>query len=115
MSHPMHHAKSTAKKHGGKWEDYIEVHDFLDSSKSTFASWQHRAMLHNSFGTYLAEKVFGSAITNSDGKDVPVRIIAEQHIMEDLGWIPTVKDWFENLEHKDWMTKGVHRKVSKEL
>lgn len=111
MSHPMNHAKSTAKKHGGKWEDYYEIHAFMDSSKSTLASWQHRALLHSSFGIFMVEKAFGPAVTNSDGKDVPTRVIAEQHVVEDLGWIPTVEDWLKNLQHQPWMTQGVQKKV----
>ena len=112
MAHPWHHAVSSQKKHGGVPEDYLEIHDFFDSSKSTLASWQHRAMLHNSFGIYLAERIFGATITTSHGKQVPVRVIAEQHIREDLGWIPTVHDWFQHLDHQDWMTKGVKREVA---
>lgn len=112
MSHPYYHALSSVKKHGGKPEDYQKIHDWFDSSKAAFADWRHRALLHNAFGIFLAEQLFGTTITNSDGKEVPTRIIAEQHVREDLGWIPTVKDWLQNITTKEdgstaWMTKGV--------
>jgi hypothetical protein len=109
MAHPFHHAKSSAKRFGGKPEDYQALHDFMDSSKSTYASWQHRAILHNAFGIYIAERIFGATITNSDGKQVPTRVVAEQHVKEDLGWIPTVQDWMKHLGHEEWMTRGVQR------
>jgi hypothetical protein len=46
-------------------------------------------------------------IVNSDGREVPVRYIGEQHVKEDCGgYIPTVKDWFENITIKSWMNRG---------
>ena len=118
MAHPYHHAISSAKKHGGKPEDYQAIHDFMDSTKSAYANWRHRAILHNSFGIYLAEKVFGATITVSTGKKVPVRVIAEQHVIEDLGRIPTVEDWMRSIgggveSVQPWMTKGVDKSISK--
>jgi hypothetical protein len=41
---------------------------------------------------FLCEPVFGVTITNSDGKQVPVRYIGELHIKEDLGR-PIAQDW----------------------
>ncbi len=114
MAHPYHHAISSAKKFGGKPEDYQALHDFMDSSKQTYADWRHRAILHSSFGIFIAEKVFGTTITNSTGKAVPVRLIAEQHVREDLGWIPTPKDWLSGLKCTDatkWMTRGVDKTI----
>ena len=88
----------------------------MDSSKATFANWRHRALLHNSFGIYLAEQVFGSTITNSKGRKIPVRTIAEQHVTEDLGFIPTVSDWLRAIGSgpesiQKWMTRGVNKDV----
>lgn len=89
----MYHAKSSAHKWGGKPEDYQEIHTFIDSAKIAMPDIRHRAILHNSFGIFLTEKIFGVSIKNSNGKDIPVREIAEKHVIEDLGFIPTVKDW----------------------
>lgn len=36
-------------------------------------------------------------------REVPVRLIAELHIMQDLGWIPSPKDYIDNMELKTWM------------
>ena len=30
MAHPQLHSKSSAKKFGGKWEDYIHLHEYTD-------------------------------------------------------------------------------------
>ncbi|MCL1696360.1 hypothetical protein [Lysinibacillus sp. BPa_S21] len=94
MSHPNIHAKSSARKFGGKMEDYLAIHDWFDDSKSHMADMRHRALKHHSAGIYEAERVFGNSIINSDGKEVFVRYIGEQHVLE---------DWFENMEMQKWM------------
>lgn len=103
MSHPNVHAKSSARKFGGKMEDYLAIHDWFDDSKSHMADMRHRALKHHSVGIYEAERVFGNSIVNSDGKEVFVRYIGEQHVLEDLGFIPSLEDWFENMEMQKWM------------
>ena len=50
---PYIHAVSSAKKFGGVWNDYIEIHNFMDSSKGHIADNRHRALLHNSFTIQL--------------------------------------------------------------
>lgn len=103
MAHPYHHAVRSAKLFGGKPEDYQAVHDWFDASKAHLADFRHRALRHHSEGIFLCEAIFGNTIQNSDGKRVPVRTIGEQHVVDDLGWIPTVKDWLENIQPQPWM------------
>jgi hypothetical protein len=57
----------------------------------------------NSEGIFLAERIFGVTITNSAGEKVPVRYIGEQHVKEDLGWIPTAQDWLSEIQPQRWM------------
>jgi hypothetical protein len=63
------------------------------NGKHFVADFRHRALRHHAEGIFLAEKLFGVAIINSDGKKVPVRYLGEQHVKEDLGRIPTAQDW----------------------
>ena len=44
---------------------------------------------------------------NSDGKEIPVKVIAEQHIEEDCGYIPTPQDWLRVLFQtpEPWMLR----------
>jgi hypothetical protein len=58
---------------------------------------------HHSEGIFLCECIFGVAITNSEGKQVPVRYIGEQHVKEDLGRIPTAQDWLSQIRPQRWM------------
>ena len=110
---PYIHAKNTVKKFGGKPEDYLPIHDFLDSSKECFPDMRHRALLHSSFGCYVAEKVFGTFIINSDKKEVQVRDIAENHIIEDMGTIPTVGDYLRGMPFYPWL--GGKKKTKKSV
>ena len=108
---PLIHAKNSAKKHGGKWEDYIEIHNFMDSSKAACASMHHRAIFHSAFGIFIVEKTFGVTLKNSDGKLVSVRDLAEDHVIEDLGFIPSLDHWLNNMTSQDWMFGGRRKEV----
>jgi hypothetical protein len=116
MAHPMHHAISSAKQFGGVLEDYMPIHNWFDETKSGFADQRHRAMRHHSEGIFWCEEKFGAYIVNSDKKRVPVRFIAEQHVKEDCGFIPTMKDWLSEMSTAPWMLKpGEGRKVLQEI
>lgn len=110
---PWIHAKSAASKWGGNPDDYLPIEDFIDCSKATHPDMRHRAILHNSLGPYIAEQVFGHNIINSDGKEVSVRDICEQHIIEDLDRIPSVSQWLDGLPKYWWM--GGRRKSNKKV
>jgi len=103
VAHPYQHALSSVNKWGGQTTDYQPIHDWFDESKSHTADFRHRALRHHSEGIFMAEKIFGTTITNSDGRVVPVRFIGEQHVKEDLGKIPTAADWLHNIRPQPWM------------
>jgi len=105
--HTYQHAVTSAKKYGGKPEDYLAIHDWFDATKEMFCDFRHRALRHHSHGIFEAERLFGHVITNSDGTKVPVRYIAEQHIKEDCGGIvPSVGDWLSRINPIPWMSRG---------
>lgn len=105
MSHPIEHAKSSARKHGGDWQSYLPLHEFFDASKAHLANFRHRALRHHSEGIFAAEEHFGPFITNSNGDQIPTRVLGEQHVREDLGRIPTLADWFRAIPAERWMTQ----------
>ncbi len=108
MSKPWIHSLSSAKRYGGKPEDYIEIHNLLDSSKQTIGDNRHRALTHNTWFLFILEKIFGVTITNSDDKQVSVRDIGEQHILEDYNgkFIPTPQDFLSLIPFQAWMNNG---------
>ncbi len=102
---PLIHAKISAKKFGGAPSDYIEIHNWFDSTKAHVPNGDHRKVLHNSFGVFLCEQIFGERvvdasgrikqmpyITITGGKQVSVRDVAEQHVVDDMGHIPTLDE-----------------------
>lgn len=132
---PYIHARSTVKRYGGKVEDFLPIHDFMDSTKSAHASVKHRAIFHSAFGAFVVEKVFGH-LTKFWKKELPpevqlevlnlksqienlqkqidqleepyvghvsTRDIAEQHIIEDLGLLPSLDDYLSAMEIQEWM------------
>lgn len=113
MAKPMQHARNNVRKWGGVPEDYVVIHEFLDGPKSVHASMKFRAILHHAYGIFLAEKFFGRELINSDGKRVSVRDVAEAHVIEDLGFIPSMDEYLQVMELKPWMagTKKVTMRV----
>jgi hypothetical protein len=109
MAHPYHHAVRSARLFGGKPEDYLVLHDWFDESKAHLADFRHRALRHHSEGIFMCASIFGATIRNSDGKDVPVRTVGEQHVTDDLGWIPSVKDWLQHIQPQPWMGRTPFR------
>lgn len=103
MANSYHHAISSARKWGGVAEDYQAVHDFLDESKMILGDLRHRALRHHAEGIWLAQRVFGVTITNTAGRVVPVRLIGEQHMLEDFGFIPSFTDWARAIQPAPWM------------
>ena len=103
MAHPFKHAQSSAKRFGGTPEDYLAIHNWFDESKAFLADFRHRALRHHAEGIFLCEEIFGVTLTNSEGKQIPVRYIGEQHVKEDLGRIPTAQDWLTQIKPERWM------------
>jgi hypothetical protein len=108
------HAKSAASKWGGTWQDYIEIEEFIDSSKKILGDVRHRSVYHHTEGVWLCQQIFGRTIwvekkTVEGLIEVPVRLIAERHIIEDLGWLPSPADYIKNMPIEGWMS-GSRRK-----
>lgn len=109
MSHPIQHSKSSAKKFGGQWEDYIKYHEWFDETKAWVGHSIHRMFRHHSEGIFECEKIFGTHFFNSDNNIVYTRYVGEQHVKEDCnGYIPSAKEWVDALNNKEtptWMLK----------
>jgi hypothetical protein len=103
MADAYHHALSSVKKWGGRYEDYYPVHKWFDASKEIICDFRHRALRHHAEGIEMAVTVFGPFITNSDGREIPVRWIGEQHVREDFGKIPSFADWVRAIKPEPWM------------
>jgi hypothetical protein len=113
MSNSFHHAQSSARKWGGEAATYLPIHELIDGSKRAFGDVRHRALLHNTWGVWICQEVFGTTISIGH-KQVPVREIAERHIEEDLGFIPSPGDWLQHMNLVTWMGGKQHKFVGRE-
>jgi hypothetical protein len=59
-------------------------------------------------------EIFGDFIDRGDGRMVGVAQVAEQHLLEDCGFLPTVDDWMRHLAPEPWMVNAA-RRLSKEF
>ena len=109
----FHHCKSSVRYFGGIEDDYWHIHDWFDQTKDHYGDIRHRALRHHTLGIKMCEEQIGKTIKNSDGKIIPVRSIAEQHIREDLGFIPTVQDWLKEIKPKSWMASTKRNTLKK--
>jgi len=123
-----YHAVSASHKWGGTPEDYLPIEEFIDSSKKTFGDFRHRAMYHHTLGVYLCEDLFGKTISleKAVGRSkeygditktvqIPVRLIAERHIVEDLGFLPSPEHYLKNIpfdsDETRWMSGAIRKEV----
>tara|TARA_R100000808_G_scaffold23757_1_gene53176 strand:- start:1159 stop:1515 length:357 start_codon:yes stop_codon:yes gene_type:complete len=112
---PWKHSESSAKKWGGNPTDYIALHDWFDETKAFTGDWTHRALRHHSAGIQWAVERFGHVIRNSNGKLIPTKMLAEQHVEEDCGFVPTPKDWLQAIGEnaESWMLKVKTKSIKK--
>jgi hypothetical protein len=110
MANPYIHSVSSAKKWGGLFTDYLDIHKKMDCSKAYLSSNLHRTLTHHPFWIHeVMIPLFGDIIKNSDDRIVSVKDICEQHIKEDFAnkYIPTVQDYFEDVKIKQWLNNGL--------
>ena len=101
------------KKWGGVVDDYMPIHSWFDASKEITADFRHRALRHHAEGIFMAETIFGPTIRLSTGRIIPTRWVGEQHVVEDLGLIPSFADWVKAIRPEPWM--GRTRWIEKDL
>ncbi|USA52896.1 hypothetical protein NDN13_15795 [Acinetobacter sp. C32I] len=97
----MQHARISAKRWGGKPEDYYELHAFIDSTKSLCSDARHR-ILHTLWGiNSVVVPVFGHSIQNSAGKSIDIKDLCERdHLLVDYQqrFIPTLNDFVNAID-----------------
>lgn len=110
MANALIHSRSSVKRWGGKVEDYLPIHELIDSPKATMNNNSARVLTHNTWFAYtIIPKIFGYNIVNSDGKSVDTVDIAMLHIAEDfkMKFVPTPQDYLKHIEVQPWFNNGV--------
>jgi hypothetical protein len=109
---PLQHARITAHRYGGEWQDWIAIHDWIDRSKMIFPSMQHRMFLHSDFGEWLTIKIHGDSIKASDGTVVSIGDLFRDHQVEDLGRVVPLSEWLREIDVEYW---GRRRRPPRQL
>jgi len=107
---PYRHSQSSVNRWGGSIEDYLPIHELIDSPKASMNNNSSRALTHNTWFAYtIIPKIFGYNITNSDGRSVDTVDIAMLHIAEDfrMKFVPTPQDYLKHMEVQPWFCNGV--------
>lgn len=90
------HAQISARRRGGIPEDYIDIHQFIDSTKNLCSDNRHR-IFHTMWAiNEIVLPIFGHQIINSDGREVDVKDLCEKdHLLVDFRhrFIPTLSDF----------------------
>lgn len=110
MANPMIHSRSSVKRWGGKVEDYLPIHNLIDSPKATMNNNTSRFLTHNTWFCYtIIPQIFGYNIINSDGRSVDTVDIAMLHCLEDfrMKFVPTPQDFLKHMTVEAWMCNGV--------
>lgn len=101
--HPYDHARSSARTHGGVWQDYFPLHCWFDASKSLLCRFTHRVLRHHREGVGEAVSIFGGVFRNSDGAEVDTAQIGLNHLEEDCPRAPNARDWLVAFDRPDWL------------
>lgn len=92
------HCQISVKRWGGIESDYLEIHDFIDHTKSICADARHR-ILHTHWAVnHLVVPIYGNTLVNSEGKHINVKDMCERdHLLADYQnkFIPTLSDFVE--------------------
>jgi hypothetical protein len=103
MADSYHHAISSQRRWGGAVDDYLPIHNWFDESKKIVCDFRHRALRHHAEGIALCVERFGPVLVTSTGRAIPTRWVAEQHVQEDFGRIPSFVDWVRAIKAEPWM------------
>jgi hypothetical protein len=92
------------QRYGGNTLDYAPLVSFFEEP-ALYTQSDPRSLwvLHNSFGTYLAEQLFGKVITLSSGRLMPTRQLAEDLVKARLGFIPSAAAIASRVRLRNWM------------
>lgn len=105
--HPYDHARSSARIHGGDWQDYFALHAWFDATKSVLCRFTHRALRHHREGVAEAVFVFGAEIRNKDGVDIDTIELGRQHLLEDCPSIVRAQDWMTGFHIPEWLPASI--------
>ena len=106
------HCQISVKRWGGVENDYLDIHNFIDHTKSLCADARHR-ILHTQWAiNHIIIPIFGHTLINSDEKHVDIKDMCERdHLLVDYQnkFIPTLSDFIEAISSNEM--NGLEKKL----
>lgn len=108
---PLTGAEALAARLGGIASDYATIVAWFARPMEILRDRRFFVFLGNSFGIFLAEERFGVTMARASDRSVlPVRSVAETHVLQMLGGhIPTLTSVLNRLPLEPWMARGAAR------
>jgi hypothetical protein len=88
---------------GGAIENFRPLHEWFLETRHWMPDRRHLILRHHAFGIFEAETRFGIVLRLSNGTSVPTRIVAERHVREVMGSIPTTSAMLQLIRPQKWM------------
>ena len=92
-------AEDTTRKYGGDGNAWLALHQWFLDDMGYERDNRYLCMRHHSFGIFDAEEHFGYVVNN-----VPLRVVAENHVKKVMGRIPHTSAWLKCFRMKRWMS-----------
>ena len=81
------HCHASQKQWCGRPEDFEALHHWIDGHGAD-SDIRHCLLRHHAQGAFEAQRIFGQTLTLSSGREVPVRLLVENHLTAEFGNIP---------------------------
>lgn len=102
---PEEMAVLSARRYGGSADAYLPLHRWFMATRTWVEGDRHLMFRHHAFGSFEAEARFGPVIAWPGG-GVPTRVVAERHIQDMIGRVPTAHDWLRCVKGQRWMLQA---------
>lgn len=110
---PAEMAALSARRHGGDASSYLPLHRWFLETSEWVEGPGHLLFRHHAFGIFEAESRFGPVL-GPDRGTIPTRVVAERHVQDVVGRIPTAADWLRRIKGDRWMVRPVPSDVRRE-
>jgi hypothetical protein len=98
------HCLQSCERFGGLPDDYLPLHQFINSARTVLPDEVSRCILHNAWGIDIAVRCIGATFRrSSDHVRLSTREVAESHVLRDLGTIPTMLETLHAVPLAKWM------------
>jgi hypothetical protein len=99
-------ANASAARFGGDPSAYLALHAWFLETRNWSYGPEHLLFRHHAFGIFEAEARFGPVIASDNGKAVPTRVVAERHVQQVLGRVPSAADFLRRIKGERWMLQA---------